>query len=144
MFVMKIRYVLRFQKKSVRIEMSFLNVNIRCEWSPGWLFSVLFQFQTESCPGSLSHSNTSQEELRIVEGEGQTAEIGISADEVNNNTCPGEVTPVQPISLRIMTQWNFFFTGQNSSMRRVEELNGNSALMTWLVLTIHQDRRQKC
>uniref|UniRef100_A0A8D0CQ77 plus-end-directed kinesin ATPase n=1 Tax=Sander lucioperca TaxID=283035 RepID=A0A8D0CQ77_SANLU len=46
------------------------------------------KFQTESCPGSLSHSNTSQEELRFVEGEGQTAEIGISADEVNNNTCP--------------------------------------------------------
>lgn len=50
---------------------------------------ILFQFQTESCPGGLSHSNTSQEELRIVEGEGQNAEIGISADEVNNNTCPG-------------------------------------------------------
>uniref|UniRef100_A0A3B4U3B8 plus-end-directed kinesin ATPase n=1 Tax=Seriola dumerili TaxID=41447 RepID=A0A3B4U3B8_SERDU len=45
------------------------------------------KFQTESCPGTLSHSNTSQEELRIVEGEGQNAEIGISADEVNNNTC---------------------------------------------------------
>ncbi|XP_037538187.1 kinesin-like protein KIF1A [Nematolebias whitei] len=41
----------------------------------------------ESCPGGLSHSNTSQEELRIVEGEGQNVEIGISADEVNNNTC---------------------------------------------------------
>uniref|UniRef100_A0A669BCW1 plus-end-directed kinesin ATPase n=1 Tax=Oreochromis niloticus TaxID=8128 RepID=A0A669BCW1_ORENI len=48
------------------------------------------KFQTESCPGSLSHSNTSQEELRIVEGEGQNAETGISADEVNNNTCAGE------------------------------------------------------
>uniref|UniRef100_A0A3Q0S065 plus-end-directed kinesin ATPase n=1 Tax=Amphilophus citrinellus TaxID=61819 RepID=A0A3Q0S065_AMPCI len=47
------------------------------------------KFQTESCPASLSHSNTSQEELRIVEGEGQNAEIGISADEVNNNTCAG-------------------------------------------------------
>uniref|UniRef100_A0A8C4E828 plus-end-directed kinesin ATPase n=1 Tax=Dicentrarchus labrax TaxID=13489 RepID=A0A8C4E828_DICLA len=47
------------------------------------------KFQTESCPGGLSHSNTSQEELRIVEGEGQNADIGISADEVNNNTCPG-------------------------------------------------------
>lgn len=51
----------------------------------------LLQFQTESCsPVSLSHSNTSQEELRIVEGEGQNAEVGISADEVNNNTCEGE------------------------------------------------------
>lgn len=55
---------------------------------------VLLQFQTESCPSGLSHSNTSQEELRIVEGEGQNAEIGISADEVNNNTCPGEATTV--------------------------------------------------
>uniref|UniRef100_A0A8C4EDP6 plus-end-directed kinesin ATPase n=1 Tax=Dicentrarchus labrax TaxID=13489 RepID=A0A8C4EDP6_DICLA len=48
------------------------------------------QFEkTESCPGGLSHSNTSQEELRIVEGEGQNADIGISADEVNNNTLKG-------------------------------------------------------
>ncbi|XP_056912022.1 kinesin-like protein KIF1A isoform X4 [Takifugu flavidus] len=46
------------------------------------------KFQSESCPGGLSHSNTSQEELRIVEGEGQNAETGMSADEVNNNTCP--------------------------------------------------------
>ncbi|KAI4809416.1 hypothetical protein KUCAC02_018299 [Chaenocephalus aceratus] len=44
------------------------------------------KFQTESCPGVLSHSNTSQEELRFVEGEGPSADIGISADEVNNNT----------------------------------------------------------
>lgn len=50
----------------------------------------LFQFQSESGPGGLSHSNTSQEELRFVEGEGQNSEIGISADEVNNNTCVGE------------------------------------------------------
>lgn len=47
-------------------------------------------FQSESCPGGLSHSNASQEELRIVEGEGQSVEIGISADEVNNNTCAGK------------------------------------------------------
>uniref|UniRef100_A0A671WCH4 plus-end-directed kinesin ATPase n=1 Tax=Sparus aurata TaxID=8175 RepID=A0A671WCH4_SPAAU len=46
----------------------------------------------KSCPGSLSHSNTSQEELRIVEGEGQNSDIGISADEVNNNTCPAKST----------------------------------------------------
>uniref|UniRef100_A0A3Q3LYP8 plus-end-directed kinesin ATPase n=1 Tax=Mastacembelus armatus TaxID=205130 RepID=A0A3Q3LYP8_9TELE len=53
------------------------------------------KFQTESCPGGLSHSNTSQEELRIVEGEGQNTEIGISADEVNNNTC----SPVKSLGL---------------------------------------------
>ncbi|KAG7272490.1 hypothetical protein CRUP_005962 [Coryphaenoides rupestris] len=45
------------------------------------------KFQTETCPGGLPYSHSSQEELRIVEGEGQTSEIGISADEVNNNTC---------------------------------------------------------
>lgn len=47
------------------------------------------QFQTETCTAGMSHSNTSQEELRIVEGEGQNSEMGLSADEVNNNTCAG-------------------------------------------------------
>lgn len=37
----------------------------------------------------LSRTGISQEELRIVEGEGQNAEMGPSADEVNNNTCAG-------------------------------------------------------
>ncbi|XP_059419787.1 kinesin-like protein KIF1A isoform X6 [Carassius carassius] len=45
------------------------------------------KFHTESCTGEMSHTNTSQEELRIVEGEGQNSELGLSADEVNNNTC---------------------------------------------------------
>ncbi|XP_026119704.1 kinesin-like protein KIF1A isoform X7 [Carassius auratus] len=45
------------------------------------------KFQSESCPSGLSHAAVSQEELRIVEGEGQNAEMGLSADEVNNNTC---------------------------------------------------------
>ncbi|XP_016386428.1 kinesin-like protein KIF1A isoform X7 [Sinocyclocheilus rhinocerous] len=45
------------------------------------------KFQTETCTGGMSHTNTSQEELRIVEGEGQNSEMGLSADEVNNNTC---------------------------------------------------------
>ncbi|XP_048845372.1 kinesin-like protein KIF1A isoform X9 [Brienomyrus brachyistius] len=45
------------------------------------------KFQIESCPLGLSRSGTSQEELRIVEGQGQASEIGPSADEVNNNTC---------------------------------------------------------
>ncbi|XP_036410442.1 kinesin-like protein KIF1A isoform X6 [Megalops cyprinoides] len=45
------------------------------------------KFQTESCPMGMSRSGTSQEELRIVEGEGQNSEMGPSADEVNNNTC---------------------------------------------------------
>lgn len=48
------------------------------------------QFQAESCPGvGMSRSGTSQEELRIVEGQGQAADSGPSADEVNNNTCSG-------------------------------------------------------
>ncbi|XP_036109723.1 kinesin-like protein KIF1A isoform X14 [Molossus molossus] len=45
------------------------------------------KFQSESCPGGMSRSGTSQEELRIVEGQGQGADVGPSADEVNNNTC---------------------------------------------------------
>uniref|UniRef100_A0A8C2D115 Kinesin family member 1Aa n=1 Tax=Cyprinus carpio TaxID=7962 RepID=A0A8C2D115_CYPCA len=43
------------------------------------------QFE-KSCPSGLSRAAVSQEELRIVEGEGQNAEMGMSADEVNNNT----------------------------------------------------------
>ncbi|XP_048055635.1 kinesin-like protein KIF1A isoform X16 [Megalobrama amblycephala] len=45
------------------------------------------KFQSESCTSGLSRTGVSQEELRIVEGEGQNAEMGLSADEVNNNTC---------------------------------------------------------
>lgn len=51
------------------------------------------KFQSESCPGAgMSRSGASQEELRIVEGQGQGADAGPSADEVNNNTCSA-VTP---------------------------------------------------
>ncbi|XP_052455405.1 kinesin-like protein KIF1A isoform X11 [Carassius gibelio] len=46
------------------------------------------KFQSESCPSGLSRAAVSHEELRIVEGEGQNAEMALSADEVNNNTCP--------------------------------------------------------
>ncbi|XP_054241795.1 kinesin-like protein KIF1A isoform X12 [Indicator indicator] len=50
------------------------------------------KFQSESCPAvGMSRSGTSQEELRIVEGQGQVSDVGPSADEVNNNTCA--VTP---------------------------------------------------
>ncbi|XP_075935423.1 kinesin-like protein KIF1A isoform X3 [Anarhichas minor] len=45
------------------------------------------KFQSETCSVGLSRTGVSQEELRIVEGEGQNAEPGPSADEVNNNTC---------------------------------------------------------
>uniref|UniRef100_A0A087YLK5 Kinesin family member 1A n=1 Tax=Poecilia formosa TaxID=48698 RepID=A0A087YLK5_POEFO len=46
------------------------------------------KFQSESCSVGvgLSRTGVSQEELRIVEGEGQNAEMSPSADEVNNNT----------------------------------------------------------
>ncbi|NXC37588.1 KIF1B protein, partial [Penelope pileata] len=48
--------------------------------------------KSESCPAvGMSRSGTSQEELRIVEGQGQISDLGPSADEVNNNTCA--VTP---------------------------------------------------
>uniref|UniRef100_A0A3B5L501 plus-end-directed kinesin ATPase n=1 Tax=Xiphophorus couchianus TaxID=32473 RepID=A0A3B5L501_9TELE len=71
------------------------------------------KFQSESCPGGLPHSNTSQEELRIVEGEGQNVEIGISADEVNNNTCAGELSlsPEKALShLKIGSTFTFRVT----------------------------------
>uniref|UniRef100_A0A671VZY8 plus-end-directed kinesin ATPase n=1 Tax=Sparus aurata TaxID=8175 RepID=A0A671VZY8_SPAAU len=45
------------------------------------------KFQSETCSVGLSRTGISQEELRIVEGEGQNAEMVPSADEVNNNTC---------------------------------------------------------
>ncbi|XP_053354015.1 kinesin-like protein KIF1A isoform X4 [Clarias gariepinus] len=48
------------------------------------------KFQSESCPVGLSSKGLSQEELRIVEGEGQNAEMMPSADEVNNNTCAAD------------------------------------------------------
>ncbi|MEQ2243229.1 Kinesin-like protein kif1a, partial [Ilyodon furcidens] len=46
------------------------------------------KFQSESCSVEvgLSRTGISQEELRIVEGEGQNPEMSPSADEVNNNT----------------------------------------------------------
>uniref|UniRef100_A0A668A090 plus-end-directed kinesin ATPase n=1 Tax=Myripristis murdjan TaxID=586833 RepID=A0A668A090_9TELE len=49
------------------------------------------KFQSETCSVGLSRAGISQEELRIVEGEGQNAEMGPSADEVNNNTCAEEM-----------------------------------------------------
>uniref|UniRef100_A0A3P9M376 plus-end-directed kinesin ATPase n=1 Tax=Oryzias latipes TaxID=8090 RepID=A0A3P9M376_ORYLA len=49
------------------------------------------RFQSESCSAGLSRTGISQEELRIVEGEGQNAEVGPSADEVNNNTGTDEL-----------------------------------------------------
>ncbi|XP_062251411.1 kinesin-like protein KIF1A isoform X4 [Platichthys flesus] len=58
------------------------------------------KFQSESCSVGLSHSGISQEELRIVEGEGQSSEMGPSADEVNNNTSGGE-EPENPLKATV-------------------------------------------
>ncbi|XP_058493689.1 kinesin-like protein KIF1A isoform X16 [Solea solea] len=56
------------------------------------------KFQSESCSVGLSRTGISQEELRIVEGEGQSAEMGPSADEVNNNTSGDEPeNPLKPV-----------------------------------------------
>ncbi|XP_058493682.1 kinesin-like protein KIF1A isoform X9 [Solea solea] len=55
------------------------------------------KFQSESCSVGLSRTGISQEELRIVEGEGQSAEMGPSADEVNNNTCAAGDEPENPL-----------------------------------------------
>uniref|UniRef100_A0A8C8E358 plus-end-directed kinesin ATPase n=1 Tax=Oryzias sinensis TaxID=183150 RepID=A0A8C8E358_9TELE len=69
------------------------------------------KFQSESGPGGLSHSNTSQEELRFVEGEGQNSEIGISADEVNNNTLCSSLSPEKALShLKIGSTFTFRVT----------------------------------
>ncbi|XP_075881848.1 kinesin-like protein KIF1A isoform X8 [Nelusetta ayraudi] len=54
------------------------------------------KFQSESCSAGLSRTGVSQEELRIVEGEGQNTEMGPSADEVNNNTS-GADEPENPV-----------------------------------------------
>ncbi|NWI91039.1 KIF1B protein, partial [Pitta sordida] len=61
--------------------------------------------KSESCPSvGMSRSGTSQEELRIVEGQGQVSDVGPSADEVNNNTCtvtPEDIlmdSPEKPVS----------------------------------------------
>ncbi|XP_064194968.1 kinesin-like protein KIF1A isoform X14 [Anguilla rostrata] len=53
------------------------------------------KFQTESCSTGMSRSGTSQEELRIVEGEGQNSDMGPSADEVNNNTCTADAEEIE-------------------------------------------------
>uniref|UniRef100_A0A8C3MNC5 plus-end-directed kinesin ATPase n=1 Tax=Geospiza parvula TaxID=87175 RepID=A0A8C3MNC5_GEOPR len=51
----------------------------------------------KSCPAvGMSRSGTSQEELRIVEGQGQVSDVGPSADEVNNNTCDLLDSPEKP------------------------------------------------
>lgn len=64
------------------------------------------QFQSESCPVvGMSRSGTSQEELRIVEGQGQGADAGPSADEVNNNTCSGRGPPHPPWSRGPTPSW---------------------------------------
>ncbi|XP_077462838.1 kinesin-like protein KIF1A isoform X8 [Stigmatopora argus] len=44
------------------------------------------KFQSESCPAGLSRAGVSEEDLRIVEGQGQNGQTAPSADEVNNNT----------------------------------------------------------
>lgn len=63
----------------------------------------------------MSRSGTSQEELRIVEGQGQITDIGPSADEVNNNTCAGKKNlPVfwggGNLYTAIKSHWTFLYT----------------------------------
>uniref|UniRef100_A0A6Q2X137 plus-end-directed kinesin ATPase n=1 Tax=Esox lucius TaxID=8010 RepID=A0A6Q2X137_ESOLU len=56
------------------------------------------QFE-KSCSGSMSHSNTSQEELRFVEGEGQTSEIGADPDEAPRSPLKGGLGLDLPLEL---------------------------------------------
>uniref|UniRef100_A0A8C7P344 plus-end-directed kinesin ATPase n=1 Tax=Oncorhynchus mykiss TaxID=8022 RepID=A0A8C7P344_ONCMY len=46
------------------------------------------QFE-KSCSGGMSHSNTSHEELRFVEGEGQNSDVGADPDEVPRSPLKG-------------------------------------------------------
>uniref|UniRef100_A0A8B9JKE8 plus-end-directed kinesin ATPase n=1 Tax=Astyanax mexicanus TaxID=7994 RepID=A0A8B9JKE8_ASTMX len=50
------------------------------------------QFEkTESCTGGMSHSNTSQEELRIVEGEGQSSDLNAPASPLKSLEVTGDI-----------------------------------------------------
>lgn len=88
---------LNFHKKARRIivmplknHINELLKRVRTTWCEQVFLFPVEQFQSESCTSGLSRAGVSQEELRIVEGEGQNAEMGLSADEVNNNTCAGK------------------------------------------------------
>ncbi|XP_041031225.1 kinesin-like protein KIF1A isoform X8 [Carcharodon carcharias] len=63
------------------------------------------KFQSDCCTAGMSRSGTSQEELRIVEGQGQSSDSGPSADEVNNNTCAAtQEEPESPVKSPVDTQ----------------------------------------
>ncbi|XP_072330906.1 kinesin-like protein KIF1A isoform X27 [Scyliorhinus torazame] len=63
------------------------------------------KFQSDCCTAGMSRSETSQEELRIVEGQGQSSDSGPSADEVNNNTCAAtQEEPESPVKSPADTQ----------------------------------------
>ncbi|XP_067898004.1 kinesin-like protein KIF1A isoform X3 [Heterodontus francisci] len=63
------------------------------------------KFQSDCCTTGMSRSGTSQEELRIVEGQGQSSDSGPSADEVNNNTCAAtQEEPDSPVKSPVETQ----------------------------------------
>ncbi|XP_038672587.1 kinesin-like protein KIF1A isoform X15 [Scyliorhinus canicula] len=63
------------------------------------------KFQSDCCTAGMSRSGTSQEELRIVEGQGQSSDSGPSADEVNNNTCAAtQEEPESPVKSPTDTQ----------------------------------------
>uniref|UniRef100_UPI00398E423D kinesin-like protein KIF1A isoform X2 n=1 Tax=Pristiophorus japonicus TaxID=55135 RepID=UPI00398E423D len=63
------------------------------------------KFQSDCCTAGMSRSGTSQEELRIVEGQGQSSDSGPSADEVNNNTCAATQEELEsPVKSPVDTQ----------------------------------------
>lgn len=72
-------------------------------------WTLCLQFQSESCSAGLSRTGVSQEELRIVEGEGQNAEMAPSADEVNNNTCEGHLY-FTSVCVYVLTHFCFIVT----------------------------------
>uniref|UniRef100_A0A671NGP2 plus-end-directed kinesin ATPase n=1 Tax=Sinocyclocheilus anshuiensis TaxID=1608454 RepID=A0A671NGP2_9TELE len=76
------------------------------------------QFEkTETCTGGMSHTNTSQEELRIVEGEGKNSEMGLTSPDIPNSPlkcvleCPLDVTQEKSLEhLKIGSNFTFRVT----------------------------------
>jgi len=85
---------------------------------------ALLQFQSESSPSvpPLPLGGVAREEMRIVEGEGQSAEVAPSADEVNNNTCKTLYSPTVPRHrLRNDTDRNSLKVAPDKSVDRFNE-----------------------
>lgn len=73
-----------------------------------------------------------------MEGEGQNAEIGISADEVNNNTCPGAAATFCVLQHSEKSSLPARILGKT-----MEELNGTARPLLSLCLHFIKKARQE-